>query len=467
MGAIALIRKSEAARGKDAPNVTRIYNYVVALKNGECRIDTYAVKTRSKRTGELAIKKVAAYYSAERRCRLRDIIRNNFTHALCVNWANEPFGSKHRAVWEDVDAYIGAWMDDDATFRHCINLYGEYLNGFEGTRYAKCGYSTDDACRMHFMQYVECWNIDHSVEFLAKAGLWRLIRPSFVQRLSRDKDFKRFFRSHIADICSPSGSAWDRVRYGVGAIERAYRSGESLAEASAFLSFLGETAQLADIPKSVDRKRLFRYLRKNNIDSYAYNRYCSMLTRLNIDISTYSYMFPTDWTRKYDKVDEAHRALMEHEKIAAEKAEKRRLAEERREARRRLAHWKMICGYVDESIIGKLYGGYAVTFLRDKRDLIAEGNTMHNCIGDYGPIVAEGRALLLSLRQDGKPVYDTEIDPSTFKVIQVRGDRNENAPEAIHEIVRSIAQGIKCSVKAQESKLLRKTKKQSNSSKAA
>lgn len=452
MGAIALIRKSEASRRKDAHNGTRIYNYVVALKGGECRIDTYAVKTRSMRTGELAIKKVAAYYSADRRCRLRDIIRNNFTHALCVNWANEPFGRRHQAVWQDVDAYIGVWGDDDATFRHCIDLHGEYLNGFEGTRYAKCGYSTDSGYKMHFMQYIECWNIDHAVEFLAKAGMWQLIRPSFIRRLSKDADFKRFFRSHIADIRDSAGGYWGGVRYGVGAIERAYRSGESLAEASAYLSFLGETTRLNDIPKSVDRKSLFRYLRKNGIDSYAYNRYCSMLARLDIDIGTYGYMFPTEWTRKYDKVDDAHRALLERERIAREKEEKRRLAEERREARRRLAHWKMICGYVDESVVGKLYGGYAVAVLRDKRDLIAEGNAMHNCIGDYGQSVKEGRALLLSLRQDGKPVYDVEIDPESMRVVQARKKDNKNAPRQIHALVRSIASDIKASVGKMEAK---------------
>ena len=457
MGPIALIRKAEAERSKDAPNRTRLYNVVVPLKrNGECRIDTYAVKTRRKKTGELAIKKVAKYWPEKRKCEVRDILWSNFWHCWSVNWCNEPFGHKHQAVWEDVDAYIGIWGADEATYKHCIDLHAEYLNGFEGTRYARCGYDTDRIYVMHFMQYIECWNINHATEFLAKARMWNLIRPRFIKRLSTDKGLMRFFRNHIHDI-EPNDDWRCCSRYGVGAIERAYRHNETLDEARDYLSFLGETSHLNNIPKTVDRKRLMRYLAKHKVDAWAYDRYCYMLHRLGMDIRAYGYMFPSRWTKRYDEVDEAHKALVAQEEAERRAEFKRQKAAERREAKRRLEHWKFVCGYVDEAIVGKLYGGYVVKVLRDKEDLIAEGNEMKNCIGTYGQDVKEGRALLLSLRKDDQPVYDIEIDPLSFKVIQAREKENGDAPKEIHDIARKIALQARQGVR--ESKHMSKRKK--------
>lgn len=445
MGAIALIRKAERARDRREPNRTRIYNFVVPLKrNGECRIDTYAVKTRHKKTGELAIKKVARYYPAKARCDVRDILFSNFRHKYVVNWCNEPFGHKHQAVWEDVDAYIGVWGWDEANFKHCIDLHGGYLNGFEGTRYAKCGYDTSRVYGLHFMQYVECWNIDHSTEFLAKAGLWSLIRPTFIRKLSKDKGLHAFFRNHINEIvCRLAGAGICWSRYGVGAIEWAYRHNEPLGYAQDYLTYRGRMMRLDNIPDCVDRMRLFKYLRKNKVDPSTYDTYCHMLKRLDIDIEAYGYMFPAKWTRKYDEVDEAHMALIERERKEREKANRRRLAAERREEKKRLEHWKVICGYIDGNIIGKLYGGYEVVFLRDRKDLVAEGNAMRNCIGSYVRKVDEGRSLLLSLRAEDKPTVDVEINPHNFKVIQARYKGNDDAPQEIHDTARRIALDVK------------------------
>ena len=97
MNALKEIREREA--NHKGANVTRYYNQVIPTRNGECRIDTYAVKTRNKRTGELAIKKVARYYTDRRHFYVRDIIFHNFTHSYLTNWCNEPFGRKHQAVW--------------------------------------------------------------------------------------------------------------------------------------------------------------------------------------------------------------------------------------------------------------------------------------------------------------------------------------------------------------------------------
>lgn len=153
MNALKEIRKRENAipRNSDKPlwahtNVTRIYNAVVPTKGGEFRVDTYAVKTRNKRTGELAIKKVARYYSDRQRYYVRDVIYHNFMHYYAVNWCNEPFGRRHVAVWEDVDSWMGKWGycdREDGT----IDLGGDWLNWFDGTKYEHCGWSVNSGIK--------------------------------------------------------------------------------------------------------------------------------------------------------------------------------------------------------------------------------------------------------------------------------------------------------------------------------
>ena len=195
MNALKEIRKREA-QYKGA-NTTRIYNAVVPTKNGEIRIDTYAVKTRNKRTGELAIKKVARYYSDRQRYYVRDVIYHNFMHYYTVNWCNESFGRKHQAVWEDVDSWMGKWGYCDRK-DGTIDLGGDWLNWFDGTKYEHCGWAAYSGIQI--LNYLDCWRISRGVEFLGKSELWKLITPSFVRKLSTDKGLFNFFRSHLDEI---------------------------------------------------------------------------------------------------------------------------------------------------------------------------------------------------------------------------------------------------------------------------
>lgn len=438
MDAISLIRKAEKLH--TGINCTRFYNVVVPYKSGECRIDTYAVKTRSKKTGELAIKKVARYRSDKRRYWVRDIIYNTVMHTYSINWCNESFGRKHTG-WYNVDYYIGKWGHEEYSFNHIINLRGRYLNDFTGTKYEHCGFNTKYMFGLHFLQYAECWNISHSTEFMAKAGLWRFIRPSFIHRLTEDIGLQRYFRSSIKEIKHSNGYS-----YGTGAVLRAYKHGETLAEASAYLSFLGELSRYK-IPRCIARKQLFKYFEKYRITPWQYERYCWYLDYNDIDINTYGYMFPSDFMKKLDEVEEAYHAKQR-------RLEKARKAKERREDKARLEHWERICGYIDKEIVSKLYSGFAVFMLQDKKDLIAEGNVLHNCIGGYGESVKTGRALLLSIRKDGKPCADIEIEPKSFKVMQVRANHNRAAPQEIQDLAQTIADEIKTGVEASRRKVV-------------
>ena len=439
MKTIRLIREYENAipTGQEKPrwagvNVTRLYNIVVPIRNGEARIDTYAVKTLDKATGRLVIKKVARYYSDRKRYWVRDVLRNNFTNELCINWCEQPFGHKHLAVWSDVDAYQGKWLYNDFDFNATGQSFlpARYLNGFEGTRYEHCGYSLDST--MHFLKYAECWRGNHATEYLGRAGLYRFVTPAFIRRLSTDRGLFTFFRSHMGELLAAlkSGTA----DYRIADVEWAYRHGRSLGYARAY-NALVRSHDIRDLPKVIDRHRLLRYLAKTGVTKYQYARYCNLLGYLGIDMDTYGYMFPTRWTRTFEAVSTA----ADEKRKREEKAQK---ARERRERKRRLEHWRRVCGCA-ERINGKVYADMTLVVPKGVGDLKAEGIAMHNCIGSYGERFNDGRAMVLFLRKDGNPFVDIEIDPATFKLVEARRKGNRAVGQRIRGVAERIASEIR------------------------
>ncbi len=436
MNATRLIKDREATY--TGANTTRFYNYITPLANGECRIDTYAVKTRNKRTRELAIKKVMRMRTDKARYYARDILINNFTHAYVVNWCNEPFGKKHQAVWEDVDAYIGEWGYEDYRYGKVIDLHGVWLNDFSGTKYEHCGFAPN--AYIKFRDYAEVWKQNHATELLARSNLYRIITPSFVHALATDKGLFAFFRSHIAEIRQMSMSGCAYAVYGVKEILYAYKRGVSLTEAHEVIAFANETRHMKQTPfDAVDKTELRKYLAKRKVSTYEYDWYCHELSRLNIDIRAYGYMYPSAATMR--KVEREYHALLDQE--AAEELRKRKAEDrrKRRERKERLARWKRICGYLD-TMDGRTIGGYEIVVPKTAEDLIAEGNAMRNCVGAYGENFKEGKAILLFFRKDGKPFVDAEINPSTFAVKQVYRFANSAASRADKRLVSRLAREI-------------------------
>ena len=436
MNAIRLIKDREATY--TGTNATRFYNFVTPLASGECRIDTYAVKTRNKRTHELAIKKVMRMRTDKARYYVRDILINNFTNGYVANWCNEPFGKKHQAVWEDVDAYIGEWGYADYRYGKVIDLHGVWLNDFSGTKYEHCGF-TDNAY-IKFRDYAEVWKQNHATELLARSNLYRIITPSFVHALATDKGLFAFFRSHIGEIrqCGMSGRAY--AAYGVREILYAYKNGVSLTEAHEIVSFTNETRHMRFTPfDAVDKTKLRKHLARRKVSTYEYDWYCRELSRLNIDIRAYGYMYPSASTMR--KVERDYHALLDAEHAEELRKRKREEARERRERKERLARWKRICGYLD-TMDGREIGGYEIVVPKSASDLIAEGNAMRNCVGTYGEKFAEGQTILVFFHKQGKPCMDVEIDPLDFKVVQARLFANANASREDKRIAADVASEI-------------------------
>lgn len=431
MNPIREIKRHEA--NYTGANVTRFYNAVVPRSDGECRIDVYAVKTRHKRTGELAIKKVARYRTDKKWYWLRDILYSNFWHCYSVNWCNESFGRKHCAVFTDVDAFIGQWYQCDRK-DGTVDLGGTWLNSFEGTKYEHCGWNPD--CGIKLLEYLDCWHISRGVEFLGKAGLYRLVRPSFVKKLSSDKGLFGFFRSHLHEIRREyMGRA--HAAYTPSEIEYAYRHDTTLDEASiairarhAFRDFGNHCA----LPRTVDKVALLKWCWKNHIDEMEYCRYAEYVGRCGEDISAFGVTMP----RNFKEALEAYERR-------AHRVEASRLAKERK------AYNAGIKATAEAfAMLSRLKShGLAVILPISVRQLIHEGNAMRNCIGrmGYDKRIAEGKSLIVFLYKDGKPFVDIEIDREHWTVRQCYAKHNSIPEEEVKRFAKRICAKAKAILK--------------------
>lgn len=423
-------RENEVPRNSNKPvwahtNVTRYYNHVVPTRDGECRIDTYAVKTRNKRTGELAIKKVARYYTDRKRYYVRDIIFHNFTHSYLTNWCNEPFGRKHQAVWEDVDACIGHWGYCDRE-NGTIDLGGDYLNWFEGTKYEHCGWSVNSGIQI--LDYLDCWRISRGVEFLGKSQLWKLITPSFVHKLATDRGLFNFFRSHLNEIRQPSCIGGYYCAYSIAEIAHAYHHNMSLADARfairaryAFRDYRNHCV----LPPSVDKCALLKWCMKNDVTETEYCRYAEYVRECGEDITAFGVTMPRNF-----------KATLEAYEERAHRKEARRLAKERK------AYNSGIQSVAEAfAMLSRLKRhGLAVVLPMNVKQLIYEGNAMQNCIGrmGYDKRICDGKSLIVFLYKDGKPFVDIEIDREHWTVRQCYTKCNQNPEEKINAFAKAI-----------------------------
>jgi len=76
------------------------------------------------------------------------------------------------------------------------------------------------------------------------------------------------------------------------------------------------------------------------------------------------------------------------------------------------------------------------------KELIAEGKTLHHCVGGYAERHATGETTILFVRENktpDKPLYTMEVQGSVkdgWRVAQIRGNMNANPPAEIMKIVK-------------------------------
>lgn len=124
----------------------------------------------------------------------------------------------------------------------------------------------------------------------------------------------------------------------------------------------------------------------------------------------------------------------ERRRIEAEKREKVERMNRARRIKRLYEKLKSIC---------RAYGAYEVRVPKSEREMRAEGERMHNCIGKNYPSRQGVNAIVVFLWKNGKPCVDIEVDPSTFDVVQCRRVCNNDALESERKIAGEVAKEIR------------------------
>lgn len=153
--------------------------------------------------------------------------------------------------------------------------------------------------------------------------------------------------------------------------------------------------------------------------------------------------------REYAKQDPAAKAAVRQAKLEAE--ERKRKARIRAERRRRAEELKRYRKY-DAAIAAMYervkeicadYGAYEVIVPQSSREMLREGEAMHNCIGKlHSSRVADGTEICLFLHKDGKPCVDVSIDLTTFKVTECRAVCNKDAPKCAWTLAEKLAKKV-------------------------
>ena len=72
------------------------------------------------------------------------------------------------------------------------------------------------------------------------------------------------------------------------------------------------------------------------------------------------------------------------------------------------------------------------------KEIAREGKVLHHCVGSYIERVASGERLILFIRGKDNPhdpLYTMELEPETYRLIQVRGANNGDAPKNVKNMI--------------------------------
>ena len=81
---------------------------------------------------------------------------------------------------------------------------------------------------------------------------------------------------------------------------------------------------------------------------------------------------------------------------------------------------------------------YLIRLPMSAKEIAREGKVLHHCVGSYIERVASGERLILFIRGKDNPhdpLYTMELEPETYRLIQVRGANNGDAPKNVKNMI--------------------------------
>lgn len=387
---------------------TRRFNYLVPARDGGVKIFTVAVR----RTREDAVqaKVIATHDPRRKRIFLRDVV-----FAGIPGWL---------VVWgKDVQAGTYDWtFDCGASFSYEPIVNPEVL---AETKYARCGWQ---AGRIGLANFLHLYEADPRVEYVAKAGLWKLVTPGGIKRLGENQEFFEFCREHAAEIKSGN--------FGMREILSAMRRKVSLTQAKAHAEAVNVFTSHGGIPVAAREhaEQLLAWSKRlreaGGVWLSEYVRYLRLADRCGRDLSDEKNLFPP--AARFPEI-------LERVEEEADKLDKRLKSKDYRagmkRARERFGH-----------IAGMRSGALSAEIPFSKKELRAEGRAMKNCVGRFGydSKIARGASLVVFIRRDGKPDADMEIHLGAQpRIAQLYSSGNEKPDADVEVFSRKILRRVR------------------------
>ncbi len=392
---------------------TRFYAYLAIWKKELVKV-TVAVKEHK---GRWLCKQVAVHTVKSDRCYIKDIVFY-YMGGYVVGWHDEQV-YKNRKWFEtgEWDWHLDHLFDPDAPIvnRELALKLPEYqysaVNLYTGSK---------------IIQYLRNYLQYPQVEYFSKLGLSQFVfSKQLLKKSSKDKKFRKWLASNSEILSS-------RLFY-VATLIKSYKTGINPIYTQAYdqtkkqLPNHRHCKRITELFNG-DLESFYRYIAKQDTNLHTYADYLDACIYLGLDLTEEKHRIPHDFKRWHDiRTDEENtqRALKD--------------AEER----------KKLCAKFNgvaekySALQHNKRSAFISVIARSPDELIAEGKSLHHCVGGYGyaqRFVRE-ESLIFFIRSRAKPdvpFVTVEYSLQEHKIMQCYGNRDKppapNVSRYVHEV---------------------------------
>ena len=390
-------------------NHNRFYHVLQAVGN-DIEIHTVAIKAR--RDKSMAIKEVVRMSVDDHWIYFKDVAYCGMA-GYQVDWSPENAGRKR--WW----SFNGRW-ETTAWDRRCyFKVSAPVVNPellLESPRFKYCTWAP--SCG-RLIDYLKAYEAHPRIELLSKAGCGYFAqRIGFVKALERNKDFMRFFMTHLAEIKERD--------YGCDVVQMAFRNKLTFEAARERIRITREFRGL--LPTGVDAEKADVYVRGHATYRSEYGRYLSNCVRLGMDLADTKVAFPRNF-RRQDKVTSDRVAELE--------------AQRNREETRKLDKQIAVVAARFKRLEQAPTATFRMEIPRKSAEFSKAGRLMDNCLGaGYSIRMAKGEAIIVFVRRaanlKGAPAAAIEYDPRRRKILQCYAAKNSRPPAPVLAFVNRV-----------------------------
>lgn len=275
--------------------------------------------------------------------------------------------------------------------------------------------------RIEYAQNINAMGILADIVGICKYGYYG--SSSCFQHANMGKITMKWLRTHKAEIKNSKYSV-DMLQFKEAFIEeygrwidgvecyQHYRNPNQL-DMSIFNQYYKH--ENAMIPEGVKPIRFWNWVVRNNVTIQDYKDYKNMALKLGMEWRGDYLVFPKNFQAAHDEI------LQNYNAYEAEK--------EAKKFKRESEGYKS--GMLKKLLpMEQTIGNYQFLVPHEASEIIAEGKTLHHCVGTYVERHVTGKTTIIFVRDKEKPkvpLYTMEI--RAHNIIQIRADRNGKVPD--------------------------------------